>query len=198
MLDFDAFAFSRQPGFDEAATRLAFAQAVPLRTVVIYCYDPRAAGIPAAVAEALDDVYPGEIIVDDHGNKVASTATVFPVIVAGGRAQDALRSVTVAQHLFGIERVVVVHHSHCGATTFTPEGIIDAFAEEHGRDIADAYPRSSLCIADFRESLRHDVELLRDAAGTPPHAPILGYFYEIDSEKLTLVAEAPPLAPPPA
>ncbi len=44
--NFDAYAFSKQPGFDEAATRVEFARAVPLRTVVVYCYDPRAVEIP--------------------------------------------------------------------------------------------------------------------------------------------------------
>jgi len=43
---FDRYAFSASPSFDEAATREAFSRAVPLRTLVIYCYDPRAAEIP--------------------------------------------------------------------------------------------------------------------------------------------------------
>jgi carbonic anhydrase len=65
---------------------------------VIFCYDPRAAEIPNAVAKLFDDeVYPGEIILDGFGNRVASSTTIFPVIVAGGRAIDALRSVTVAR-----------------------------------------------------------------------------------------------------
>ena len=141
MHDFEAFAFNKQPGFDEAATRKAFSKAVPLRTIVVYCYDPRAVGIPEAVAREFGDVWPGEIHTDGRGNKVASTTTLFPVVVAGGRAIDALRSVSVAQHLFGIKRVVVVHHTHCGATTFTPDGIINAFDDEHGADIAALYPR---------------------------------------------------------
>ncbi|HEY1374403.1 MAG TPA: carbonic anhydrase, partial [Candidatus Binatia bacterium] len=116
---FDQFAFSAAPSYDEAATREAFSRAVPLRTVVIYCYDPRAAEIPAAVAKRLGEVYPGEIIRDAAGKRVASTTTIFPVIVAGGRAVDALRSITIAQHLFGIENVAVVHHSWCGGTSFT-------------------------------------------------------------------------------
>ena len=187
--NFDAFAFSRQPGFDEPTVRKAFAKAVPLKTVVIYCYDPRAAGIPAAVAKALGDTYPGEIVRDEGGNKVASTTTVFPVIVAGGRAMDALRSVTVAQHLFGIENVVVVHHTHCGATSFTADGIIDAYRHEHDVDISDLYPRESICISDYMRSLAHDTRLIREPAGTPRHVNIYGFVYDIDKEDLTLVVE---------
>ena len=33
---FDRYAFSKHPAYDEAATRKAFARAVPLKTLVIY------------------------------------------------------------------------------------------------------------------------------------------------------------------
>ena len=187
--NFDAFAFSRQPGFDEPTVRKAFAKAVPLNTVVIYCYDPRAVGVPEAVAKALGERYPGEIVRDEQGNKVASTTTIFPVIVAGGRAMDALRSVTVAQHLFGIENVVVVHHTHCGATSFTADGIIDAYRHEHEADISDLYPHESICITDYVTSLEHDTRLIRESGGTPRHVNIYGFVYDIDKEDLTLVVE---------
>lgn len=192
-MNFDAYAFSKQPGFVEPKMRSQFRQAVPLRTVVIYCYDPRAAKIPEAVAKALPgEVYPGEIIRDENGNKVASTTTIFPVIVAGGRAVDALRSVTVAQHLFGIENIVLVHHTYCGATSFTPGGLIQAFGTEQGVDISTLYARDNIAIADYVASIRHDVRLLRESKGTPKAAAILGYLYNIDTESLTLIAEDRP------
>ncbi len=100
--NFDAYAFSKQPGYHEPAVRKEFAKAVPIRTVVIYCYDPRATDIPAAVAKEFGEVYPGDIITDAQGNKVASTTSLFEVVVAGGRAIDTLRSIRVAQNLFGI------------------------------------------------------------------------------------------------
>ena len=185
---FDRYAFSAHPSYNEAATREAFSHAVPLRTLVIYCYDPRAVDIPDAVAKLFgDEVFPGEIILDGAGNRVASSTTIFPVIVAGGRAVDALRSITVAQHLFGIQNIVVVHHSHCGATSFTADGIINAYAHEHHLDIADLYQRSSICISDYEASLKHDTALIRAHAGTPRHVNIFGYFYDIDTRALTEV-----------
>ena len=185
---FDRYAFSAAPSFDEAAMRRAFARAVPLRTLVIFCYDPRAAEIPAAVARLLgDEVFPGEVIRDDQGKRVASSTTLFPVIVAGGRAIDALRSITVAQHLFGIRNIVVVHHSHCGATTFTADGLIRAWQHEHGADIAGLYDRNSMCIRVYEDSLQHDTALIRAHPGTPEHADIFGYFYHIDTGALTEV-----------
>ena len=182
---FDRYAFSAQPLFDEAETRKAFSHAVPLKTLVIYCYDPRAAEIPDAVAKLFcDEVFPGEIIVDGAGKRVASSTTIFPVIVAGGRAIDALRSITVAQHLFGIQNIVVVHHSYCGATSFTADGIIGAYEHEHHLDISNLYQRSSICIADYEASLKHDTALVRSHDGTPRHVNIFGYFYDIDTGAL--------------
>ena len=183
---FDRYAFSANPSFDEAATREAFSRAVPLRTLVIYCYDPRAAEIPQVVAERLgNEVFPGQIMHDTSGNRVASSTTLFPIIVAGGRAIDALRSITVAQHLFGIQNIVVVHHSHCGATTFTADGIIGAYEQEHHADIASLYDLDSICIADYEASLKRDTALVRSHAGTPKHVNIFGYFYDIDTGLLT-------------
>ena len=40
-------------------------QAIPMKTLVIHCFDPPAAEIPQAVAEHFgDEVYPGENILD--------------------------------------------------------------------------------------------------------------------------------------
>jgi carbonic anhydrase len=186
---FDKYAFSAQPSYNEAEVRVAFSRAVPLKTIVIYCYDPRAAEIPAAVAKLFEDeVFPGEIIRDAAGNRVASTTTVFPVVVAGGgRAVDALRSIIVAQHLFGIQNIVVVHHSHCGATSFTARGIVEAYEHEHHVDISHMYAESSICIGDYEVSLKHDVALIRASDGTPRHVSVFGYFYDIDTGSLTEV-----------
>jgi carbonic anhydrase len=187
---FDRYAFSANSSFDEAATRKAFSNAVPLKTLVIYCYDPRAAEIPNAVAKLFgDEIFPGQMILDSSGNRVASSTTIFPVIVAGGRAIDALRSITVAQHLFGMQNIVVVHHSHCGATTFTADGIISAYRNEHNTDISDLYERGSICIEDYEASLKRDTALIRSHAGTPKHVNIFGYFYDIDTGVLTEVVK---------
>src|SRR5262249_21175841 len=96
---------------------------------------------------------------------------------------------TVAQHLFGIENIVVVHHTHCGATSFTADGIIDAFKREQGVDIVDLYERDSIGISDYVKSLQHDTRLLREAKGTPKPVNVYGYLYDIDTDELTRVTE---------
>lgn len=187
--NFDPYIFSKQPGFEEALVRREFAKAVPLKTVVVYCYDPRAVGIPKAVAREFGYIYPGTIVTDDDGNKVASTTSLFEVVVAGGRAIDALRSITVAQHLFGIENIVIAHHTHCGATSFTADGIVDAYKHEQDADISSLYDPKSICISDFESSLRYDTRLVRESRGTPRRVNIFGYVYDIDADALKLVVE---------
>ena len=195
---FNAHAYSAQPGYDEQTVRREFAELMPLRTVIIYCFDPRAAGIPEAVAKEFGDVYPGEAVTDADGNPTGTTTTVLNVVVAGGRAVDALRSITVAQHLLGVENVVVVHHTHCGATSYTADGIVEAFAHEHGADIAGLYPRESVCISDYVSSLKHDTRLVRESAGTPRHINVYGYVYDIETGDLTRVVEDLGIARTPA
>ena len=189
MQNFDTYSFSKQPGYDEPTFRKEFAKAMPLRTVVIYCFDPRAVGIPAAVAREFGEVYPGDNITDAQGNKVATTASLFQVIVAGGRAIDALRSITVAQHLAGMKNIVIVHHTYCGATSFTTDGIIDAWKHDHDADISAIYERGSISISDFVTSLKHDTRLMRESKGAPQNVNIYGYVYDIDTEELSLVVE---------
>ncbi len=185
--NFDAYAFSKAPDYDEAKVRKEFAGLMPLRTIVIYCYDPRAVGIPDAVAKELGDVYPGEVVQDAEGNDIGTTTTMLNVVVAGGRAVDALRSITVGQHLLGVENIAVVHHTHCGATSYTKDGIIQAFKDEHDVDISELYPSESVCISDYNESLIHDVGLIRKSDGTPKNVNVYGYLYDIDTHELKQV-----------
>jgi carbonic anhydrase len=54
---FSVYEYRRQPGFDMNTFEGAN-QAIPMKTLVIYCFDPRAADIPQAVAAYLgDEVY---------------------------------------------------------------------------------------------------------------------------------------------
>jgi carbonic anhydrase len=134
--EFDGFVYSQSPGYNEPNMRAAFKNAVPLRTIVICCYDPRAVQIPFELAKILpDEIYPGELVCDKNGNKVGSTATIFPIVVAGGRAVDALRSITIGQHLFGVQNIVVAHHTFCGTSSFTAHGLIEAYQDEQGADL---------------------------------------------------------------
>jgi hypothetical protein len=60
MSKFSDYEYRKQPGFDRNTFDGAN-QAIPMKTLVIYCFDPRAVEIPQAVVEYFgDEVYPGE------------------------------------------------------------------------------------------------------------------------------------------
>jgi carbonic anhydrase len=185
---FKEFVFSAMQGFDEPSFRKTFAQAITLKTIVIHCFDPRAVEIPEVVARHLPgEIYPGENVVDEAGKRVGHTRTLFPISVAGGRAVAGLQSISTMEHMFGLENVVVVHHSFCGATSFTADGMLDAFKHEHGVDISSEYDRGSLSITDYESSLEYDVALVRASPGVPGHVNVYGFFYNIDTGELTEV-----------
>jgi len=187
MSRFSDYEYRKQPGFN-MNTFAGANQAIPMKTLVIYCFDPRAAEIPYAVARYFgDEVYPEENILDESGNRVGHTRTLFTDTNAGGRAAFALESVAAMDYIFSVQNVVVVHHSFCGTTTLTPELLIEEFHDHHHADISTMFDRDSLAIMDFEESLHYDIKLLRESPAVPKHVKLYGFFYEISSDKLTEV-----------
>lgn len=193
MTKYSEFEFRSQPWFDPAwfdrSNFQGFSQFIPMKTIVIHCFDPRASEIPEAVAAYFgDEVYPGENILDEAGHRVGNTRTLFAVSNAGGRALSALQSVATMDYLFKVQRVVVVHHSFCGATAFTPDALIDEFHDHHHADISTMFDHESLAITHFEDSIRHDMALLRASPAVPKNVALHGFFYEINAGTLTEVA----------
>jgi carbonic anhydrase len=184
---FSDYVYRKLPGFDMNSFEGAN-QAIPMKTLVIHCLDPRGVDIPRAIAEYLgDEVYPGEIITDEHGTRVGSTATLFVATNAGGRAAFALQSVAAMDYIFHVKNVAVVHHSFCGTTTLTPDLMIEKFRDHYHTDISKLFDHDSLAIMDFEESLNYDVKLLRKSPAVPERVKLYGFFYEISTGKLTEV-----------
>jgi carbonic anhydrase len=184
---YDKAIISRQPNFDERKTRSEFRKVIPnLKTVVVHCFDPRVTGgIPPAVAKALPgQVYPGEVfefVGEDGKKKIGSNTTIFPVVVAGGRAfGSAQRSISIACHLFDIrQRRHRASHGlwrdalHPGRILGNLQGGVRA--GHHDRDVRS----------------------VRTSRGTPRHANVFGFLYDIETGQLLLVEEKPgdPTAP---
>lgn len=192
MTNYSEFEFRTQPWFDQSKFQ-GFNQLIPMKTIVIHCFDPRAAEIPQAVAKHFgDEVYPGENILDEAGNRIGSTRTLFTLTNAGGRALGALQSIATMDYLFNYQNVVVVHHSFCGATALTPEILIDKFHNHHHTDISTMFDHDSLSIPHFENSIKYDVELLRSSPAVPKHIKLYGFFYEINSGNLIEIARDVP------
>ena len=186
MSQFDRFAFNARPDFDEAATRRAFRQAVPLRTVVIYCYDPRATEIPNAVAARLgNEVYPGEVIVDE-----AETASPPPPPCSPWWSPAAAQSMRCAPSRSpSTSSASATSPSSTTPIAAPPPSRRAASSPRIATSRAPTSPsstiRESICIGDYETSLRHDTALIRAHPGTPKHANVYGFFYDIDARSLT-------------
>lgn len=189
MTNYSQFEFRTQPWFDpswfDRANFRGFSHFIPMKTIVIHCFDPRASEIPQAVADYFgDEIYPGENILDEAGNRIGNTRTLFAVSNAGGRALSALQSVATMDYLFKVQNVAVVHHSFCGATAFSPDNLLDDFHDHNYADISTLFEHDSLAISDFEKSIKHDVGLLRSSPAVPKHIKLYGFFYEINTGKL--------------
>jgi carbonic anhydrase len=182
------YEFRTQPWFDQDNFK-GFNFAIPMKTMVIHCFDPRAAEIPQAVAAHFpDEVYPGENVLDENGHRIGHTRTLFAVSNAGGRAFSALQSVATMDYLFHVQNVIVVHHSFCGATGFRPDQLLEHFHAHHHADLGGVIEPGSEAIMNFEESVRHDLALLRRSPAVPKHVKLYGFFYEINSGELTEIA----------
>jgi len=186
MTDFKSFEFRTQPWFDEDNFQ-GFNAFIPMKTIVVSCFDPRANEAPNAVAEFFgDEIFPGENVYD-NGIRVGHTATLFPLFCAAGRAASALPSIATMDYLFNFKRLVIVHHSFCGGTGFREEQLFDKFHEHYHSDVEDLFGHGNLAIADFEESLKHDLKLLRESPAVPKHIELYGFFFEMNQRKLVEV-----------
>ena len=95
---------------------------------------------------------------------------------AGGRAQEALRSLVISQRLLGTREVVVIHHTDCGMLTFTDDELRAKVRQELG---ADASHIAFLPFTDLDESVRLDVAFLRASPLIPEDVPIRGFVYDV-------------------
>ncbi|NGZ85193.1 carbonic anhydrase [Duganella aceris] len=191
--NYSEYEFRTQPWFDQDNFD-GFNFAIPMKTMVIHCFDPRAAEIPQAIAAHFpDEVYPGENVLDEAGNRIGHTRTLFAVSNAGGRAFSALQSVATMEYLFHVQNVIVVHHSFCGATGFRPEQLLEHFHHHHHADLAPLIEQGSQAILNFEDSVKHDVALLRNSPAVPKNVKLYGFFYEMNSGTLTEIVRDIPV-----
>ncbi|HXZ30943.1 MAG TPA: carbonic anhydrase [Terriglobales bacterium] len=125
---------------------------------------------------------------------------------AGGRASDdAIRSLVISYKLLGTREWFVIHHTHCGMEHFTNEVIRDLLAHsletaaltEKGFQDVGKGPGSRagefiewLTIRNREQSVRDDVQRIREHPLVPENIAIYGYVYDVKSGKLLEVPEA--------
>jgi carbonic anhydrase len=103
---------------------------------------------------------------------------------AGGRVQDALRSIVISQRLLGTNEVLVIHHTECGMQTFKNEDLYAKVQQDLGADASDI---DFLPFPDLEQSVRDDVRFLKESPLVPDDVSIRGFVYDVKSGKVTEV-----------
>lgn len=101
---------------------------------------------------------------------------------AGGRVtDDVIRSLVISEQQLGTSEIVVLHHTDCGAQTFTNT----EFTEQLKRDLAvDAGDQDFLPFTDIEESVREDIALLKNSPLIPEDIIISGAIYDVDTGRV--------------
>ncbi|MGT2749798.1 beta-class carbonic anhydrase [Streptococcus orisasini] len=107
---------------------------------------------------------------------------------AGGRVtDDVIRSLVISEQQLGTSEIVVLHHTDCGAQTFTNE----EFAQQLKRDLAvDVKDRDFLPFEDVEDSVREDMAILKNSPLIPDDIVISGAVYDVDTGRIKVVKES--------
>ncbi|KPI36759.1 uncharacterized protein AB675_11751 [Cyphellophora attinorum] len=120
---------------------------------------------------------------------IDSTLKATMVRNAGGRAFDAIRTLSVLQAIGNPATIVVMHHTDCGLTHFHDSDI--------KKDLLEIAPSNAQEInaSSFGEitngvdaSIREDVSLLRASPMIRSDTQIVGLKYDIDTGALTEIS----------
>ena len=104
---------------------------------------------------------------------------------AGARVtSDVLRTLVLAAHLLGVERVMVVAHTDCRMTKVTNADIYEAIAESSGLDTRSL---DFGVISDQRAVLASDVQRVRSSPYLPAQMPVVGCVYDLKTGRLEVL-----------
>jgi carbonic anhydrase len=104
---------------------------------------------------------------------------------AGGRVtDDVLRTVVLATHLLGVDRVMVVEHTDCKMATTTDEQVHAQILESSGIDTRSLEFRT---MNDQLTTISQDVQRLRSSPYVKPGTETGGFLYDVKTGRLQQV-----------
>ncbi|KAL7809705.1 carbonic anhydrase [Trichoderma aethiopicum] len=110
---------------------------------------------------------------------------------AGGRAMDAIRSISVLQAIAGAKTLVVLHHTDCGMTHFHDARVREALIQiaPQEKETINATKFGEIT-GSIEESVEEDVENLRSSPFILPGTSIVGLKMDTFTGVVTKVTEA--------
>jgi carbonic anhydrase len=107
---------------------------------------------------------------------------------AGARVtDDALRSLVLAVHLLGVERVAVIAHTRCKMTEASDAELREEISVRAGAS-ADGWTFHA--VGDQLATLRSDLAVIRACPLVPRSVELGGFVYDVDTGRLALEATA--------
>ncbi len=107
---------------------------------------------------------------------------------AGGRVtDDVLRTLVLATHLLGVDRVMIVQHSDCRMAKVTDDEAHAAIFEESGVDTRSLEFRT---MSDQQASLEQDVQRVRSFPYLPTGLAVVGCLYDVFSGRIEVAVPA--------
>jgi carbonic anhydrase len=103
---------------------------------------------------------------------------------AGGRVtDDVLRTLVLATHLLGVDRVMVVEHTDCRMAKVDDD---QAHAAIHQLSGTDTRSLEFQTIPDQQETLERDVQRIRSFPYLPEGLAVIGCLYDVASGRVTV------------
>lgn len=158
----------------EFADNFAYAELAPLpklQTFIVACADSRvdpAYVLGLKLGEAVTIRNAGARVTQDVINEIGALCVL---------AQRANPDVV------GKMSVVLLQHTNCGATMFANPDLQQAIKEKTGIDVSETV------IIDHDESIKADIEKLRNAREVPGHLIISGAVYDVKTGLVRTVVE---------
>ncbi|MER3472659.1 MAG: carbonate dehydratase [Armatimonadota bacterium] len=100
---------------------------------------------------------------------------------------DAIRSLVISTNLLGTREILVIAHTGCGMLTFRDEEVQKQLQQQYG---ADASHFALHAFADLHESVRQQVQRVRECPFIAKDIPVHGLIYHVETGKLEEVAHA--------
>lgn len=111
---------------------------------------------------------------------------------AGGVVgDDAIRSLSISQHLLGTAEIVLIHHTGCGLLGFTD----DEFAARLEAETGERPGWRAQTFPDLEQDVRDGAAKLRASPFVPRTEKIRGFVYEVETGRLREVSLAAPEEP---
>lgn len=100
---------------------------------------------------------------------------------------DAIRSLVISTNLLGTREILVIAHTGCGMLTFRDEEVQKQLQQQYG---ADASHFALHAFAGLHESVRQQVQRVRECPFIAKDIPVHGLIYHVETGKLEEVVHA--------